>query len=198
MGFRTSYWQKEPWSHRAAGTLTSYALCWNPNLGNGDVNYGMLSQSLRDIAQGRDAHSNQHVHDAGNRERVVSSRCGMTRSRGYMHERLKNYALAICLFVFLFAVIGNDLHLSPGGSFVAALSGTPLVIFAFSRRRRCTPSSRDSATMLSHSFSRSTAIRRNSFGYRPTRFFATCSSFPCAVCLFRVSHFWGSLHMARS
>ena len=50
-----------------------------------------------------------------------------------MHARLKNYALVICLFVFLFVCIGNDLHLSPGGSFVAALSGTPLVIFAFSR-----------------------------------------------------------------
>src|SRR5882762_10651887 len=29
--------------------------------------------------------------------------------------------------------------------------------------------------MFSQLFSRSTAFRRNSFGYRPTRFFATCS-----------------------
>src|SRR5712692_3820505 len=48
--------------------------------------------------------------------------------------------------------------------------------------------------MLSQDFNRSTAIRRNSFGYRPTRRFATCSSFPCKVCLFRVSHFRGSVH----
>jgi len=50
-----------------------------------------------------------------------------------MHERLKNYALVICLFVFLFVCIGNDLHLSPGAAFMGALSGTPLVIFAFNR-----------------------------------------------------------------
>ena len=50
-----------------------------------------------------------------------------------MHERLKNYALVICLFVFLFVCIGNSLHLSPGAAFIGALSGTPLVIFAFNR-----------------------------------------------------------------
>ena len=33
------------------------------------------------------------------------------------------------------------------------------------------------ATMLSQLFNRSTAIRRNSFGYRPARFFATRSPF---------------------
>ena len=32
MGFTTSYWQKERWSHRAADTLTSYERCWNPSL----------------------------------------------------------------------------------------------------------------------------------------------------------------------
>jgi len=50
-----------------------------------------------------------------------------------MHARLKNYALVICLFVFLFVCIGNDLHLSRGAAFMGALSGTPLVIFAFNR-----------------------------------------------------------------
>jgi hypothetical protein len=50
-----------------------------------------------------------------------------------MHERLKNYALVICVFVFLFVCIGNDLHLSPGAAFIGALSGTPLVIVAFNR-----------------------------------------------------------------
>src|SRR5215472_6335347 len=39
MGFTTSYWQKEQWSRRAADMLTSYARCWNPSLGNWDVNW---------------------------------------------------------------------------------------------------------------------------------------------------------------
>ena len=50
-----------------------------------------------------------------------------------------------------------------------------------------------SATMLSQVFNRSTAIRRNSFGYRPTRLFATRSAFPCKVCQLRVSQFKGSV-----
>ena len=50
-----------------------------------------------------------------------------------MHGTLKNYALIICLFVFLFVCIGNGLHLTPGAAFMGALSGTPLVIFAFNR-----------------------------------------------------------------
>ena len=50
-----------------------------------------------------------------------------------MHARLKNYALVICLFVFLFISVGNGLHLTPGAAFIGALSGTPLVIFAFNR-----------------------------------------------------------------
>src|ERR1700682_2232461 len=48
--------------------------------------------------------------------------------------------------------------------------------------------------MLSQVFNRSTAIRRNFFGYFPTRLFATCSSFPCKVCLIRVSQVKGSVH----
>src|SRR6266849_8595172 len=51
--------------------------------------------------------------------------------------------------------------------------------------------------MLSQVFNRSTAIRRNSFGYLPTRLFATCSSFPCKVCLIRVSQVKGSVHNLR-
>ena len=50
-----------------------------------------------------------------------------------MQGRLKNYALVICLFVFVFVCIGNGLHLTPGAAFIGALSGTPLVIFAFNR-----------------------------------------------------------------
>ena len=50
-----------------------------------------------------------------------------------MPERLKQCSLVLCLFVFLFVIIGNGFHLKPGGAFVAALSGTPLVIYAFKR-----------------------------------------------------------------
>src|SRR5215468_8903923 len=39
MGFTTSYWQKERLSRPAADTLTSYGRCWNPSLGNWDVNW---------------------------------------------------------------------------------------------------------------------------------------------------------------
>ncbi len=50
-----------------------------------------------------------------------------------MKEKLKRYSLGLCLFVFLFVVIGGGFHLNPGGAFIAALSGTPLVICAFNR-----------------------------------------------------------------
>lgn len=48
-----------------------------------------------------------------------------------MYEKLKNYALVICLFVFLFLTLGNGLHLTPGEGFIDAVCGTALVIFAF-------------------------------------------------------------------
>ena len=48
-----------------------------------------------------------------------------------MQERLKSYWLVLCLFVFLFVTLGAGFHLNPAGAFVAALSGTPLVIYAF-------------------------------------------------------------------
>ena len=51
-----------------------------------------------------------------------------------MHEKLKHYALVTCLFVLLFVVIRNGLHLTPAVSFIGALSGTPLVVFAFKSR----------------------------------------------------------------
>ncbi len=50
-----------------------------------------------------------------------------------MYEKVKNHALIICLFAFLFVTVGNALHLTPGAAFIAALSGTPLVIFGFNR-----------------------------------------------------------------
>ena len=50
-----------------------------------------------------------------------------------MQARVKDYGLAVCLFVFLFVIIGGGLHLNPSGAFLAAMSGTPLVIYAFRR-----------------------------------------------------------------
>jgi len=46
---------------------------------------------------------------------------------------MRQYALGACLFTFLFVVIGGGLHLNPGGAFLAALSGTPLMIHIFNR-----------------------------------------------------------------
>jgi peptidoglycan/LPS O-acetylase OafA/YrhL len=51
-----------------------------------------------------------------------------------MHSKVKNYTLVFCLFVFLFVIIGGGLHLNPGGAFLAAATGTPLMIYAFNRR----------------------------------------------------------------
>jgi hypothetical protein len=42
--------------------------------------------------------------------------------------------LVVCLFLFLFVVIGGGLHLNPGGAFLAAATDTPLVIHVFNRR----------------------------------------------------------------
>ena len=50
-----------------------------------------------------------------------------------MQARVKNYGLVVCLFVFLFVIIGGGLHLNPSGAFFAAVSGTPLVIYTFRR-----------------------------------------------------------------
>lgn len=50
-----------------------------------------------------------------------------------MRRKLKTCCLALCLFVFLFVVIGGGLHLGAGGALLGAMSGTPLVIFAYNR-----------------------------------------------------------------
>ena len=42
--------------------------------------------------------------------------------------------MVFCLFVFLFVTIGGGLHMNPGGAFLAAATGTPLVIYAFNRK----------------------------------------------------------------
>ena len=51
-----------------------------------------------------------------------------------MYRKVKNYSLVVCLFVFLFVVVGGGLHMNPGGAFLAAATGTPLMIYAFNRR----------------------------------------------------------------
>jgi Flp pilus assembly protein TadB len=53
--------------------------------------------------------------------------------RRLLREKLKNYALVCCLFVFLFVVLGGGLRLNPGGAFLGAATGTPLIICGFSR-----------------------------------------------------------------
>ena len=51
-----------------------------------------------------------------------------------MPAKIKQVALITCLFLFLFVVIGGGLHLNPGGAFLAAATGTPLVIHFFNRQ----------------------------------------------------------------
>ena len=51
-----------------------------------------------------------------------------------MLTKTKQGALIVCLFLFLFVVIGGGLHLNPGGAFLAAATGTPLAIHVLNRR----------------------------------------------------------------
>jgi len=48
--------------------------------------------------------------------------------------RIKQVSLILCLFLFLLVVLGGGLHLSPSGAFLAAATGTPLVIHFFNRQ----------------------------------------------------------------
>lgn len=50
-----------------------------------------------------------------------------------MRDKLKNYGLGVCLFVFLLVIIGGGLHLTWGAAIIGALSGTPLVVCGFNR-----------------------------------------------------------------
>ena len=51
-----------------------------------------------------------------------------------MQAKIKQVALIACLFLFLFVIIGGGLHLSPVAAFLAAATGTPLLIHFFNRR----------------------------------------------------------------
>ena len=52
-----------------------------------------------------------------------------------MQTKVKRISLGVCLFVFLFVVVGGGLHLSAGGAFLAAATGTPLLIHMLNRQR---------------------------------------------------------------
>jgi len=51
-----------------------------------------------------------------------------------MRMKVKQISRAACLFLFLFVVIRNGLHLTPAGAFLAAATGTPLLIHVFNQR----------------------------------------------------------------
>ena len=53
-----------------------------------------------------------------------------------MTRKAKRISLVVCLFLFLFVVIGNALHLNPVGAFLAAATGTPLLVYLFNQRSR--------------------------------------------------------------
>jgi hypothetical protein len=56
-----------------------------------------------------------------------------------VQHRTKEILLIVCLFLFLFVAVGGGLHLSPSGAFLAALTGTPLIVHAFNvwSRKSC-------------------------------------------------------------
>lgn len=48
-----------------------------------------------------------------------------------MRQKVKEALLIICLFLFLLVVVGGGLHLNPAGALMAALTGTPLILYSF-------------------------------------------------------------------
>ena len=86
-----------------------------------------------------------------------------------MPARIKHAVLVACLFVFLFVVIGAGLHLNPGGAFLAAATGTPLVVHFFNRRCLAREFERDpSPASRSPGFARSVAEPEASASEAPT------------------------------
>jgi hypothetical protein len=53
-----------------------------------------------------------------------------------VRKQVRQISLVTCLFLFLFVVVGAGLHLNPGGAFLAAVTGTPLIIHVFNRWSR--------------------------------------------------------------
>lgn len=58
-----------------------------------------------------------------------------------MRIKTKRISLVVCLFLFLFVVIGNALHLNSAGAFLAAATGTPLLVYVFNQRSADTTAS---------------------------------------------------------
>lgn len=56
-----------------------------------------------------------------------------------MRQKVKATLLVVCLFLFLLVVIGGGLHLNPAGAFLAAVTGTPLILHAFNLWSRSLP-----------------------------------------------------------
>jgi len=77
----------------------------------------------------------------------LAAKCDALEREMTMRSQLKSYSLGACLFVFLFVVVGAGLHLNPMGAFVAALSGTPLVIHVANRWSRVRPGAATRAEM---------------------------------------------------
>ena len=65
-----------------------------------------------------------------------------------MRTKAKRISLVACLVLFLFVVIGNALHLNPAGAFLAAATGTPLLIYVFNQRLAETTASGRTAQLL--------------------------------------------------
>jgi hypothetical protein len=65
-----------------------------------------------------------------------------------MRMKAKRISLAACLFLFMFVVIGNGLRLNPAGAFLAAATGTPLLIYVFNQRSAETTAHRRTGQLL--------------------------------------------------
>lgn len=80
-----------------------------------------------------------------------------------MQHRTKETLLIICLFLFLFVVVGGGLHLSPSGAFLAAVTGTPLIVYVFNvwRCRSCEGAPSSHRIMTLHARDASSAEAAN-------------------------------------
>ena len=80
-----------------------------------------------------------------------------------MQHRTKETLLIICLFLFLFVVVGGGLHLSPSGAFLAAVTGTPLIVYVFNvwNRRFCEGAPSSHGIMTLHARDASSAEAAN-------------------------------------
>ena len=58
-----------------------------------------------------------------------------------MHSKVKKLRAGFLSVCVLFVTNGGGLHMNPGGAFLAAATGTPLMIYAFNRKYKgdCRP-----------------------------------------------------------